>query len=149
MRVAAMGMVLLCLVSGCTKAPKTVIDSTSQTITNSIGMELIEIPAGKVTLGEEKISLTLTKPFGLGKTDVTQGQWEQVMATEPWKGGGDVQADKNCPARYVSWDDAQEFCYKLTELERKAGNLGEKRGQVKNGDRYSFRRGNCTCPRFS
>ncbi len=123
MRAAAMGMALLCLVSGCTKAPKTVIDSTSQTETNSIGMELIEITAGKVTLGEEKISLTLTKPFGLGKTDVTQGQWEQVMATEPWEGGEDVQADKNCPATYVSWDDAREFCNKLTELERKAGNL--------------------------
>lgn len=45
------------------------------------------------------------------------------MATEPWEGGEDVQADKNCPTTYVSWDDAWEFCDKLTELERKAGNL--------------------------
>ena len=39
MRVAAVGKMLLCLVSGCTKTPKTVVDSNSQAITNSIGME--------------------------------------------------------------------------------------------------------------
>ena len=126
MRAAVVGMVLLCLVSGCTKnpkAPKIIIDPPSQTVTNSIGMELIEIPAGNFTIGYGKVVVTLTKPFGLGKTDVTQGQWEQVMGTDPWEGGEDVQADKDCPATYVSWDDAREFCDKLTDLERKAGTL--------------------------
>ena len=104
-------------------------------VTNSISMELIEIPVGKFTMGspedekdrrediEAQVRVTLTKPFGLGKTDVTQGQWEQVMGTDPWEGGEDVQADKDCPATYVSWDDAREFCDKLTDLERKAGTL--------------------------
>ena len=125
MRAVVAGMVLLCPVSGCTKTPKTVIDSNSQAITNSIRMELIEIPAGKFTMGEygDAVGVTLTKPFALGKTEVTQGQWRQVMGTEPWEGGEDVQADKDCPATYVSWDDAREFCDKLTELERKAGKL--------------------------
>ncbi|MCX7404774.1 MAG: hypothetical protein NT089_03455, partial [Planctomycetia bacterium] len=72
MLAAALGLMLLCLLSGCTKAPKTVI--------NSIGMELIEIPAGKFTMGrpvgeksrasdEEQVAVTLTKPFWLGKTE--------------------------------------------------------------------------------
>ena len=52
---------------------------------NSIGIELIEIPAGKFTMGsplkehhdhEAQVAVTLTKPFGLGKTEVTQGQWK-------------------------------------------------------------------------
>ena len=103
-------------------------------VTNSIGMELIEIPAGKFTMGspknekdrfdhESRVSVTLTKPFRLGKTEVTQGQWKSVMASEPWDGQKYVQADKDCPATYVNWNDATEFCETLTEIERKAGTL--------------------------
>ena len=72
---------------------------------------------------EEQVTVTLTKPFGLGKTEVTQGQWQQVMGTEPWKGKENVLADKDCPETYVSFFDATTFCQKLTDLERKAGKL--------------------------
>ena len=106
----------------------------SATTTNSIGLELIEIPAGKFTMGspagekgrkgdEEQVAVTLTKPFGLGKTEVTQGQWKQVMGTEPWEGQDDVQADRDCPATFISFFDAVKFCDRLTDLERKAGKL--------------------------
>ncbi len=126
MRAVALGMVLLCLVSGCTKAPKTVI--------NSIGMELIEIPAGKFTMGhpvgekshasdEEQVAVTLTKPFWLGKTEVTQSQWKKVMGTEPWVNHSNVQIGEDNAASYVDWNDATAFCEKLTDLERKAGKL--------------------------
>ena len=125
MRAAVVGMVLLCGVAQ---------GAEPKTVTNTFGMELIEIPAGKFTMGspageknhqadEEQDAVTLTKPFGLGKTEVTQGQWEQVMGTEPWKGKENVQADKDGAAMYVSWDDATAFCQKLTDLERKAGKL--------------------------
>jgi len=104
-------------------------------VTNSIGMELVEIPSGKFTMGspadekdrseedEAQVAVTLTKSFGLGKTEVTQGQWKSVMGTEPWEGQQLVQADKDCPATYVSWVDATEFCEELTAIERKAGKL--------------------------
>ena len=102
-------------------------------VTNLIGMELIEIPAGKFTMGspedekdhqedEAQVSVTLTKAFGLGKYEVTHGQWKSVMGTEPWDRKGE-KADKDCPATYVSWDDATDFCKKLTTIERKAGKL--------------------------
>ena len=121
----ALGMVLLCGIAQAAE-PKTV--------TNTIGMELIEIPAGTFTMGspagekdrrdrEEQVAVTLTKPFLLGKTEVTQDQWQQVMGTEPWKRMKLVHADKDCPATYVSWDDATAFCQNLTEIERKAGKL--------------------------
>ena len=121
MRAAALGVMLLCGIAQGVEP-------------NSIGMELIEIPAGKFTMGspagekdrqpdEEQVAVTLTKSFWLGKTEVTQGQWRQVMSTEPWKGMKFVQADKDCPATYVSWDDATTFCQNLTEIERKAGKL--------------------------
>ena len=117
MRAAIVVMMLLCLVSGCTKTP--------QDVTNSIGMEMIEIPAGEFMMGEggDAVAVTLTKPFLMGKTEVTQGQWQQVMGTEPWKGQQFVQADKDCPATYVTSNDAKTFCQKLTDLERKAGKL--------------------------
>jgi len=106
-------------------------------VTNSIGMELVEIPAGKFTMGspagekhriegtEAQVRVTLTKPFGLGKYEVTQGQFKKVMDTEPWNGAGfvEVKTDKDCPATYISWDDATAFCEKLTAIERKAGKL--------------------------
>ncbi|RLS31410.1 MAG: formylglycine-generating enzyme family protein [Planctomycetota bacterium] len=94
-------------------------------VTNLIGMELIEIPAGEFRMDEgfRVVKVTLTKSFGLGKYEVTQGQWKSVMASEPWDGQKYVQADKDCPATYVNWDDATEFCEKLTDLERKSGKL--------------------------
>ena len=102
-------------------------------ITNSIGMELIEIPAGSFWMGssvtekdrqggEAQVSVTLTQSFELGKYEVTQGQWQSVMGTEPWKEDC-VKADKDCPATGVSWEDATEFCKKLTATERKSGKL--------------------------
>ena len=121
MRAVVVGMMLLCGIAQ---------GAEPKTVTNTIGMELIEIPAGEFTMGspagekdhqpdEEQVAVTLTKPFSLGKTEVTQGQWKQVMGTEPWKGDPLVQGDKDCPATCVKWTDAVEFCDKLTELERK------------------------------
>ena len=117
MRAAVVGMVLLCLVSGCTKPP--------HHVTNSIGMELIEIPAGKFTMGEgsRAAGVTLTKSFWLGKTEVTQGHWQQVMGTQPWVGRDYVKPDKNGAAVYVTWDDATGFCQELTDRDHKNGKL--------------------------
>ena len=109
-------------------------------IVNSIGIELNCIEPGTFMMGKGKsaVAVTLTKLFWLGKTEVTQGQFKKVMGTEPWKGGESpyvrvwginintqdyVQADKDCPATYVDWNDATAFCQKLTDLERKAGKL--------------------------
>jgi len=58
-------------------------------VTNSIGMELVEIPAGKFTMGspagekdrqedEAQVRVTLTQSFELGKTEVTQGQRQEA-----------------------------------------------------------------------
>ncbi len=104
-----------------------------KSVTNSIGMELIEIPAGEFMMGspvdekdridEVQVRVTLTKPFGLAKTEVTQGQWKSVMGSEPWSGQDFVKADKDCPATHVSYFDAVEFCDTLTDVERKAGKL--------------------------
>lgn len=48
--------------------------------------------------------------YHIGKYEVTQAQWKAVMGTEPsyFKG-------ENLPVEQVSWDEAQEFCKRLSE----------------------------------
>jgi len=99
--------------------------SSSDTITNSIGMKLTLIPAGEFLMGSPadeadrsedegpQHTVRITKPFYMGVTEVTQGQWFEVMGTKPWAGKEYVQEGDNYPAVYVSWEDAVEYCRKL------------------------------------
>jgi formylglycine-generating enzyme required for sulfatase activity len=52
--------------------------------------------------------VTLTKPFYMGKYEVTQEQWEAVMGNNPSKNKG-----AKLPVTDVSWNDCQEFIKKL------------------------------------
>jgi len=54
--------------------------------------------------------VTITKPFYMGKYKVTQEQYAQVMGTNPSRFRG-----PRLPVETVSWDDAQEFCKKVSE----------------------------------
>jgi len=102
-------------------------DLTSiNTFTNSLGMTFKLIPAGTFTMGspegdlgrgdsETQHQVTLTKPYYMQTTEVTQGQWKAVMGNNPsaFSGCGD-----NCPVDNVSWHDVQDF---ITELNKKRG----------------------------
>ena len=55
----------------------------------------------------------ISKEFYLGKYEVTQGQWEAVMGTQPWDGQNNVHSGSDYPAVYISWNDAQEFIGRL------------------------------------
>ena len=57
----------------------------------------------------------ITKPFYLGVTEVTQEQYEQVMGKNPSENKGDPQR----PVEMVSWEDAAEFCRRLSKKEAK------------------------------
>ena len=91
-------------------------------ITNSIGMDLKLLPAGVFTMGDEgaEHEVRLTNPFMLGVYEVTQSQYERVMGNNPSRFNGD-----NNPVERVSWDDAVEFCRKLSALlsEKAAGRV--------------------------
>ena len=71
------------------------------------------------------VVVRLTQPFELGICEVTQGQWKSVMGSgqPPWVGKNGVQIGDAIAASYVSWDEATEFCKKLTARERKSGTL--------------------------
>ena len=106
--------------------PPSVISQLSP-IRTSVGIELKLLPAGQFTMGSESggrgetpHQVTLTQPFYLGVHEVTQEQYERVMGENPsvYKGA------KN-PVEGVSWEDAVEFCRKLSELpkEKAAGHV--------------------------
>ncbi len=95
-------------------------------------------PPGAFTMGspateadrsddEGQVSVTLSRGFWLGETEVTQGQWQSVMGTTPWKGENGVNDGSSYPATHVSHsgDDnsAEEFCRRFTVRERAAGRL--------------------------
>jgi formylglycine-generating enzyme required for sulfatase activity len=72
-------------------------------------MKLVLIPAGKFMMGEkDKHEVTLTKPFYMGATLVTQAQYESVMGANPSRFKGPTN-----PVEGISWDDAVTFCKKL------------------------------------
>ncbi len=63
-----------------------------------------------------------TPGFWMGQYEVTQSEWEGLMASMP-SHALDMGKGRRYPIYYVSHDDATAFCRKLTDLERKAGRL--------------------------
>lgn len=86
---------------------------------NFTGMKFILVPGGTFPMGvmsyeaERPVRLVEVKPFLLAKSVVTQSMWKKIMATEPWKRKPYVLEEPNCPAIYVSWLDAKEFCRRM------------------------------------
>ena len=99
---------------------------------NGVTMEFVLISAGSFYMGTPSSEkswrnydpasrlVRITRPFYMGKYEVTQDQWESIMgktiqqqrdkchAGMPLHGVG-----SDYPMYYVCWDDAVEFCKKL------------------------------------
>ncbi|WP_440954009.1 formylglycine-generating enzyme family protein [Methanosarcina sp. Mfa9] len=115
-------MLLFCGVLGCTGTGET--DETESDYTNSIGMEFMKIPAGEFMMGSPSDEegrcdnegpvhkVTIEESYYLGKYEVTQEQWREVMGSNPSYFKGD-----DLPVEKVSWNDVQEFIEKLNEME--------------------------------
>jgi formylglycine-generating enzyme required for sulfatase activity len=63
--------------------------------------------------------VTISKGFWIGKYEVTQGEYQEVMGTNPSHFTGDA----NLPVEQVNWFEAVAYCEALTALEQKAGLL--------------------------
>lgn len=92
-----------------------------KTLTNSIGMKFVLIPAAAFMMGsppyelgrgddERQHRVTLTKGFYMGVTEVTQYQWRRIMGNSP-SHFRDCGAD--CPVEFVSWNDCQQFVQRI------------------------------------
>lgn len=101
-------------------------------VIEDLGLELIHVKAGSFTMGSKsdepqrdkaegpRTEVTLTHPFWLGKTEITQAQYQAVVGENPsrFKNVG-----PNAPVEEVSWDDAMNFCELLTTREQVARRL--------------------------
>jgi formylglycine-generating enzyme required for sulfatase activity len=90
------------------------------------GMAFVRVPAGRFMAGsppgephreaqETLHEVTLSRPFWMGRFEVTQEQWHEVMGTRPsWFDG----AARGLPVENVSWFEVQAFLRRLTESSR-------------------------------
>jgi formylglycine-generating enzyme required for sulfatase activity len=83
--------------------------------------EPVPLPQIKTKVRPAKVFLT--RGYWLGRFEVTQSEWKQVMKSEPWKGKRMTNQGVNFPATHVTWKTATEFCRKFTEQERQARRL--------------------------
>jgi formylglycine-generating enzyme required for sulfatase activity len=90
---------------------------------NGVKLDLVLIQPGTFMMGAENVSenekpvhkVTLTKPFYLGKYEVTQEQWQAVMGDNPSQFKEGAEAGKR-PVEQVSWNDINaKFLPKLAE----------------------------------
>ena len=93
--------------------------------TTSPDMEFVWIPAGEFLMGspiyeegrdsdERQHEVRISQGFWMGKYEVTQGEWEAVMGSNP---SFFDECGSRCPVETVSWNDVQEFIRRLNERE--------------------------------
>lgn len=94
------------------------VGSPFELVINGVTFEFVEIPAGRFKMGSEHgykdekpaREVEISKPFQLGKYEVTQEQWLVVMRENPSNSKG-----AKLPVEMVSWNDVQDFLAKLNE----------------------------------
>jgi len=108
----------LLLAAGCSEPARHLTLDLGDDVT----LKLVRIEAGTFTMGssatekdreddeEPHREVTITEPFHMGLVEVTQEQYEAVMGKNPSHFTGAQR-----PVEQVSWDDATEFCDKLSQ----------------------------------
>lgn len=84
-------------------------------------IDMVRIPAGSFSMGKQseifespQRTVTITNPFFIGITEVTQNQWKQLMGYNPSWFAGD-----SLPVETVSWYEVIRFCNALSIREDK------------------------------
>ncbi|MEH2350157.1 MAG: SUMF1/EgtB/PvdO family nonheme iron enzyme [Nostoc sp.] len=91
---------------------------------NGVTLEMVQIPGGTFMMGSpegeaernknENPQHQVTVPgFFMGKYPVTQAQYQAIMGTNPANFKGEKR-----PVEQVTWDEAVEFCKKLSQTTR-------------------------------
>lgn len=95
-----------------------------------LGAKLAWVPAGRFEMGsplEESLrrpnegprtQIILSEPFWIGTTEVTQASYTALMKRNPSRFPGTER-----PVESVTWENAVDFCRRLTDRERTAGRL--------------------------
>jgi formylglycine-generating enzyme required for sulfatase activity len=85
------------------------------------GMEFVFVKGGCYQMGdtfgdgspnEKPVHEVCVDDFFIGKYEVTQGQWREIMGKNPSRS---KDCGDNCPVERLSWNDLQEFIKKLNQ----------------------------------
>lgn len=101
------------------------VNLLSKRFINSVGMEFIYIKPGSFMMGspqnergrlfsESRFKVTLTKSYRMQITEVSEGQFENLMAYNPSR----YKKGNNYPVENVSWKDANTFIRLLNKKEK-------------------------------
>ena len=108
-----------------------------EAVKNSIGMEFVLVPAGDFMMGSpdwetkegdkqlKAHQVRITRPFLLGRYEVTQSEWREVMESNPshFSSTGEKRAEVSnldtdrFPVENITWYDAVKFCNRLSQSE--------------------------------
>ena len=111
----------LCLAAGASGAGA---PAAPDVTVNSAGMRMVLVPAGSFVMGsapgapmrqdeETERRVTLTRPFRIGETEITQRQWRAVMPLDRSPRTGD-----DLPVTSVTWAEANELAERLSAKEK-------------------------------
>jgi formylglycine-generating enzyme required for sulfatase activity len=96
-----------------------ITENFTEVLRNRIELEMIAIPPGDFILFGDKPTVVKLKGFWMSKYPITQAQYEAIMFYNP----SYFRGDSNHPVEQVTWDNAQEFCGKLSEKTGKSYQL--------------------------
>ncbi len=102
----------------------------TENLPNGLTLEMVGLPAGQFLMGSpdsDPDAKSYEKPqhqvkinsFAIGKYPVTQAQYQAVMGTNP----SYFKINPQNPVERISWDDAQAFCQKLSQITGKTYRL--------------------------
>jgi formylglycine-generating enzyme required for sulfatase activity len=101
-----------------TPTPRPTFQSFTEDLGHGVKLEMVALSGGAFQMGsndgeddEKPVHRVTVSPFAVGKYEVTQLQWKAVMKSNdnPSHFRGD-----NLPVENVSWNDAVEFCRRLS-----------------------------------
>ena len=92
----------------------------------SQNLALVLIPPGEFLMGspaseksrgkDERLhAVSISKPFYIGITEVTQAQWKAVMSTSPWSDRAYGRNGSTLPASHIDSAEAESFCGWLSQ----------------------------------
>ncbi len=132
---AILGMLGLCGLGGIIVLGYVLLDATKPDtpppaeFENPAGMKMVLIPAGSFAMGSPESEsgrngdegpagqVTISKPFSMAMTEVTHEQYVKVTGRSNAKWAGKIRKG-GVPEDNVTWDEASEFCTKLSLLDR-------------------------------
>ena len=100
---------------------------------NFLNTTFLWIPPGKFRMGssrdapldrhEQPVDVEISHGLWVQQMELTQGEWKKLVGLTPWMPFADKQANDRNAATHMTWDEAVDFCQRLTDRDRRLENI--------------------------